>query len=186
MVSRAIDANLQPEIDLILSFVNTKDIETGFDALADAAALRPWIEEWTEEQMPALDEGDAERVRALRESLRMLLRSNNGGEVDPDALLPLREAAERSRYRPTLDPAGHLDLAPARADLSGFEARLLLAIERIQSQGAWARVKACPDEECEWAFYDNSRNRSRTWCSMEDCGNRKKTRRYRKKNSEGS
>ncbi len=47
------------------------------------------------------------------------------------------------------------------------------------AQGAWPRLKACPADDCQWAFYDGSRNRSRTWCWMEECGNREKTRRYR-------
>ena len=119
------------------------------------------------------------RVRALRESLRALLLANNGGEAEERELRPLREAAERSRYRPVLDADGSLSLEPARADLSGFEARLLLAIERLQAHGAWPRLKACTDDGCRWAFYDTTRNRSRTWCSMEECGNREKTRRYR-------
>jgi predicted RNA-binding Zn ribbon-like protein len=29
------------------------------------------------------------------------------------------------------------------------------------------------------AFYDRSKNSSRTWCSMSSCGNRAKTRAYR-------
>jgi predicted RNA-binding Zn ribbon-like protein len=37
----------------------------------------------------------------------------------------------------------------------------------------------CAAEDCRWAFYDRSRNRSRTWCSMEECGNRAKARSYR-------
>lgn len=75
--------------------------------------------------------------------------------------------------------AGELDLAPARSGLSGFEARLLLAIECLQSHGAWTRLKACTVDDCRWAFYDTTRNHSRTWCSMDVCGNREKTRRYR-------
>ena len=61
----------------------------------------------------------------------------------------------------------------------------LLAVERLQVLGAWERLKACPAEDCEWAFFDVSRNRSRTWCSMEECGNRAKTRRYRRRKGSG-
>jgi len=34
---------------------------------------------------------------------------------------------------------------------------------------------------CHWSFYDYSPNRSATWCSMQLCGNRKKTRDYRRR-----
>lgn len=47
--------------------------------------------------------------------------------------------------------------------------------------GSWRRLKACP--QCGWAFYDYSKNRSATWCSMSICGNRLKTRAYRRRHA---
>jgi len=180
-VSTSLNKATQAEADLLVAFVNTADLEEGTDAIGDPERLQAWVEEQTGEYLPAPDEGAQARVLELRESLRALLRANNGGETGERELQPLREAAERSRYRTTLGADGALTLAPARADLSGFEARLLLAIERIQCQGAWPRLKACTDDGCRWAFYDTTRNRSRTWCSMEECGNKEKTRRYRER-----
>lgn len=186
-MSRESEKNsLEPEIELLVSFVNTRDVEAGFDRLDDPAQLREWVAEKTGEHLPELNDADAARVRSLRESLRALMRTNNNGEEgDADELLPLREAAERSRYRITVAADGSLDLGPARSDLSGFEARILLAVEHMQWHHAWPRLKACPDEGCQWAFYDSTRNRSRTWCSMEVCGNRDKTRRYRQRKAGG-
>lgn len=167
----------------MVEFVNTRDLEEGTDSIAEPELLVDWIAERTGDYLlPPDGEGHA-RALALRESLRALLRANNGVEASEEELAPLREAADRSRYRTTISADGQLDLAPARSDLSGFEARLLLALERIQSQGAWPRLKACTDDGCQWAFFDATRNRSRTWCSMEECGNREKTRRYRERKS---
>jgi predicted RNA-binding Zn ribbon-like protein len=177
---------LQGEIDLLVGFVNTADLEEGTDAIASPDLLRTWIAEHAGEYLPEVDEQDRLRVLELRESLRALLRANNGGEAADREPQPLREAAGRSRYRLSFDGAGHLSLAPARADLTGFESRLLLAIERLQSEQAWPRLKACTDDECQWAFYDTTRNRSRTWCSMDVCGNREKTRRYRSRKGTAS
>lgn len=170
---------VEREAELLVEFVNTRDIEERTDAIGDPDRLIAWIDDHTGEYLPGLDEEDHRRALALRESLRALLRANNGGEAGEQELAPLREAAERSRYRTALSPDGQLTIEPARSDLSGFEARLLLALERAQSHGAWPRLKACTEESCQWAFYDTTRNRSRTWCSMEECGNRAKTRRYR-------
>ena len=52
------------------------------------------------------------------------------------------------------------------------------ALDLLRS-GPLDRLKAC--EDCPWLFLDTSRNRSRRWCSMEDCGTRVKMRRYRAK-----
>jgi len=41
------------------------------------------------------------------------------------------------------------------------------------------RVRECEDDRgCGYLFIDQSKNRSRRWCSMESCGNRAKARRY--------
>jgi predicted RNA-binding Zn ribbon-like protein len=44
--------------------------------------------------------------------------------------------------------------------------------------GKLDRVRQCRDDLCGWLFFDASKNRSRRWCSMEDCGNRAKARRH--------
>ncbi|HET7416802.1 MAG TPA: CGNR zinc finger domain-containing protein [Solirubrobacterales bacterium] len=178
-------SDLNNEIEFLVEFVNTRDLEEETDAVAEPALLRSWIAENTGELVSEPDGTELQRVLDLRESLRALLRGNNGHEPGAADLTALRAAVERSRYRPTLSPQGLVTLDPARADLSGFEARLLLALERLQTQGAWPRLKACTDDGCQWAFYDSTRNHSRTWCSMDVCGNREKTRRYRRRKDSG-
>ncbi len=46
------------------------------------------------------------------------------------------------------------------------------------------RVKRCGDPACGWLFLDTSRNKSRRWCNMSDCGNRAKAKRFYKKRAE--
>lgn len=41
------------------------------------------------------------------------------------------------------------------------------------------RVGQCGGERCGWFFMDTSRNKSRQWCDMKDCGNLAKVRRFR-------
>jgi predicted RNA-binding Zn ribbon-like protein len=49
----------------------------------------------------------------------------------------------------------------------------------LMTSGAIKRVGQCADERgCGWLFWDSSRNRSRRWCDMSDCGNRAKVRRF--------
>lgn len=40
------------------------------------------------------------------------------------------------------------------------------------------RTRECEDDTCEWLFIDRSKNHSRRWCDMSDCGNRAKARRH--------
>jgi predicted RNA-binding Zn ribbon-like protein len=46
------------------------------------------------------------------------------------------------------------------------------------------RVRLCDAGDCGWLFVDASRNRSRRWCDMSECGNRAKARRYRERRRE--
>ena len=54
--------------------------------------------------------------------------------------------------------------------------RLLAIVAEAVAAGTWTRLKACREPSCRWAYYDYSRNRRRTWCSMDICGNRAKAR----------
>ena len=47
--------------------------------------------------------------------------------------------------------------------------------------GDLSRIKQCGGDGCGWMFFDTSRNRSRQWCSMKDCGNLSKVRRFRQR-----
>ena len=41
-----------------------------------------------------------------------------------------------------------------------------------------ARVRECEGRGCGWLFLDQSRSRTRRWCSASGCGNRERVRRY--------
>jgi len=47
------------------------------------------------------------------------------------------------------------------------------------TKGDLSRLRECGGKECGWLFEDTSRNRSRQWCHMQDCGNLAKVRRFR-------
>jgi len=43
------------------------------------------------------------------------------------------------------------------------------------------RLRSCANETCGWLFIDHSKNRSRRWCDMSDCGNQAKARRFQQR-----
>jgi predicted RNA-binding Zn ribbon-like protein len=46
------------------------------------------------------------------------------------------------------------------------------------------RVRECAGDTCNWLFLDRSKNHSRRWCDMQECGNVAKVRRYRRRKQE--
>ena len=188
MTTETAETRASDDIELVSSFVNTLEKNSSRpdeESLDSPEALRRWMDE---QGIPAggdLEPRDLERAIEFREALRLLLLTNNGVELDAEALRGLREAADAGLIRVEIEKDGQAFPRPAEEGVSALFARLLAAVADIQCAGTWERLKACAAEDCQWAFYDTSRNRSRTWCSMEVCGNRAKTRAYRARLSDG-
>jgi predicted RNA-binding Zn ribbon-like protein len=149
---------------LVQRFVNTVDREHHREWIGTPAELAEFL---------GCDEAevDVERAHELREALRMLLRANNGAPLDADALGTVNHVAATG-VRLSLDDDGHVVVA-AEDPL----AQVVAVAFGAMLDGTWARLKAC--RNCKWAFYDYSKNRAASWCSMQLCGNRLKTRAYR-------
>ena len=99
--------------------------------------------------------------------------ANNGRPLDEPAVAHVNAAATRVGLR--LDAGGAV-----RVETDGDAIDEIVATAfGAMIDGTWERLKAC--RNCHWSFYDYSPNRSATWCSMQLCGNRKKTRAYRRR-----
>ena len=171
------DALAPGELALVQRFVNTADLETRSDDLGDPDALAAWLAGAGLVQAGArFDEAARLRIVAVREAVRTLLLANHGERPDRRAIATLDRAA---RVTIAFDAAGRTRLAPAGDGVDGVLGAVLGIVVRAQADGSWPRLKACPGDRCGWAFYDRSRNRSRTWCAMSVCGNRSKARSYR-------
>ena len=88
-------------------------------------------------------------------------------DAEADALARGELVSSGGRYR--WGWAGSDDLARPLWPVAHAAADLLTS-ERLE------RVKAC--RACRWLFVDESKNRSRRWCTMEECGTHEKMRRY--------
>jgi len=173
------------DLAVLEDYVNTWDLESDEDEFAGPVELAAWlVEHDLAEPGEAFDQDDLARAIAVREALRALLLANNGGELDTAAPGTLTAAADRARLSVTVDPDGHARVEPRAGGIDRVFGRLLGIVARAQADGSWERMKACPWHTCHFAFYDHSRNRSRTWCSMAVCGNRAKAQTYRRRGGE--
>ena len=177
------------ELGLVQAFVNTHwDLEhdLGGEVLHSPAALGRWlVGRGLLEPGVTLARADLRRALAVREGIRALLAANNGSPLDPGAIEALNRAASRSAVVIQFTPDGSPRFEPRRADLDGALGLLLAVVGRAQLDGTFARFKACPGEDCGWAFYDYSKNQASAWCSMAVCGSRAKARTYRQRRRPG-
>ncbi len=59
--------------------------------------------------------------------------------------------------------------------------QIALSASELLTSGNLHRVKECFGDDCGWLFLDTSKNGSRQWCSMKDCGNLAKVKKFREK-----
>ena len=168
-----------PPLRLVQSFVNTVDLENEREWLAEPRALAAWAHE--RGLVPArtrFTSGDLAQALGLREAFRALLAANRDHQADAAALEVLTEAA-RAAQLSVVFADGKPTLEPGACGIDGLCGQLVSVAVTAMLDGSWERLKAC--RNCRWAFFDESKNRSAHWCSMSLCGNRLKTRAYRRR-----
>ena len=171
-------------VELVEAFVNTRSLSSSRDSIAAPAALVSWLAE-----RALLEPGaratarDVAAAQELREALRALLLANNEAADDVgDALEVVNATAARARFTLAFG-AWEARPEPRAGGVAGALGRILAAVAAAMADGTWSRLKACRADDCQWAFYDRAKNRSRAWCSMQSCGNREKARAFRERHS---
>ena len=168
-------------IAVVRDFVNTTDHETQTDELVTPAALARYLH--AEGLLPASARATSADLRLaveLRRGLRSALELNH---VAGAASLPVLEQA-LARLPVQLGWSGsEVSLVPGATGVRGSLASIGLAAHQAVADGSWWRLKICASDECEWAYFDHSKNRSRNWCEY-GCGNKIKTRAYRARRAE--
>ncbi len=129
-----------------------------------------------------LDDGsEFSRLRELRSVIERSASALMGGRApspaDLDALAAsAAEAANAARFR--RGRRGTLERAIGVEDAAASVLRLRIVDAALALLGSerTARMKSCAG--CGWFFVDETKNRSRRWCSMATCGASAKARRY--------
>ena len=122
--------------------------------------------------------GALAQLRALRADLRRLfVAAATGGEPPRAPLARLNRllAAHGGRLR-LAAAGGRLRHGAARGLMDAVGLPVAISAVELLTSSDLGRVKICPAHQCEWLFLDDSRNGTRRWCSMADCGNRAKAR----------
>lgn len=182
LVSMVVTVHPDPAAELLVGFLNTAHIpdqewltgDSGSEWLASVPAPAGMPPMRGRGRRP--DEAALERLHALREAVRARTRRRTADGPTPAAAVadvPLTLRLGGNADEPaSLVPAE--DSAEARA-----VAALAQALITAAATGSFSRVKTCANPDCQWAFFDESRNASRRWCLIDGCGNRAKNRTYR-------
>jgi predicted RNA-binding Zn ribbon-like protein len=85
-----------------------------------------------------------------------------------------------AQQRVVRGPSGvRLELRPIHEGWEWIVSRIAASLAEMLEQGESERLKICPNKECRWIFYDQTKGKTRRWCSDRTCGNRDRVRRSR-------
>ncbi len=125
------------------------------------------------------------QLRAAVFDVLLALSAGTKPSADPVSII---ENAIRRAYEARRLTLGDSNLTWSWRDPTG-PARplweLALAIESLLLSTDIQRIKKCTASDCGTIFIDNSKAGSRRWCSMSDCGNRSKVRKFRSSHRNG-
>lgn len=167
---------------VVQAFVNTINLEEPEDWIETPAQLAAFLrgQHLIEDDELVRDE-DLSRAVELREAIRLLLLENNGESHDESAAAVVAHASRAAQLGIGVSARGGVELVPGATGVDGALGTVVAICAESMLDGSWRRLKACRRDVCHWAFYDHSRNRSGAWCAMSICGNRTKTRVYRRR-----
>ena len=97
------------------------------------------------------------------------------GSIRPDDLQRLGVLGQSVYNHQMLAPSGSSYQWTWRNDISPLDKihyTVIGAALEVITRHDLSRIKKCPS--CQWLYMDMSKNKSRRWCTMEDCGNRHK------------
>jgi predicted RNA-binding Zn ribbon-like protein len=174
--------------DPALDFVNT-EIVTGGKAEADLVRSEAEFLAWcsfagilpaaTVDAPAAAAQEDSLVVDAiaLRSAVRSILEAVIAGrDAEGPAWATLRSAyADAIAHAEPVLAEGNLRWRWASEPRAALRMLANSAVDLLRSD-VLQRIKACPG--CGFFFRDTTRNGSRRWCAMEDCGTREKVQRY--------
>ena len=165
------------------AFLNTNDLESHTDELATPEQLDSWLCEHELCVPGELTADDVAWTISVREALRDLLEAHHSTPPREPATGVLEKAAEEGKLVTRFSADGTSSLQAASPGLAGALGEILGIVYTAMADGTWYRLKVCQRDSCRWAFYDHSRNRSSSWCSMASCGNKEKAATYRRRHA---
>jgi predicted RNA-binding Zn ribbon-like protein len=135
------------------------------------------------EEKPAEAQAVLEKAREIREYIYEILSDTaHGHPIKTTDLEGFNKALASMLSHSRLAPYERglmLDCGPRSDKLDSVIWPVVKSALNLMTSEAIERVGQCCDEKgCGWLFWDSSRNRSRRWCDMRDCGNRAKVRRF--------
>lgn len=157
------------------------------DDLLQPGWLEQFLEKWDLQAGPLPDEATLAELVALRSLLQRVVEEvvEGGSVAEPDLVVLntiLRQGVASRRLAVT-EEGYRLEMEPLARDWNWVQAEIVASLAHVLAAYDPRRLRVCANAYCRWIFYDETKSRTRRYCTSDKCANLLKVRRFRERHS---
>lgn len=171
---------------LCLQFINSEFRDFRGRWVRDDLLQPDWLEQflvkWQLQVEAPLDAATIAALVSLRTFLRSMLEALADGQISDEDQARFNAILLKVPLRRFLmkDAEGyHLEIVPLKKDWDWVQAEIASSFAHMLTAHDPRRLKVCANIYCRGAFYDDSKSRTKRYCSSDKCANLWKVRRFR-------
>ena len=152
------------------------------DDLQQPGWLEQFLVKWGLQVDQPPDAATLTTLIALRTLLRSLLEALVVGQIADHDLAALNAVLLKMPLNRRLgkDQEGYrVDMVPLKKDWDWVQAEIAASFAHVLADHDPKRLKICANTNCRGVFYDESKSRTKLYCTPEKCANLMKARRFR-------
>ncbi|HEV2580589.1 MAG TPA: CGNR zinc finger domain-containing protein [Ktedonobacteraceae bacterium] len=171
---------------IYLDFINSEFRDFRGRWVRDDLQQPRWLEQflikWGLQVDRPLDASTLTTLIELRTLLRSMIEALVKGQLTGHDLAALNTVLLKMPLNRQLlkDSEGYqLAIVPLKKDWDWVQAEVVASFAHLLAYHDPRRLKVCVNSNCRWVFYDESKSRTRLYCSPDKCANLLKVRRFR-------
>ncbi len=152
------------------------------DDLQQPGWLEQFLVKWGLQVDAPPDAAALTALVGLRTLLRSLIESLVEGQIADHDLAALNAVLLKMPLNRRLvkDQEGYrLDMVPLKKDWDWVQVEIAASFAHVLADHDPRRLKICANTNCRWVFYDESKSRTKLYCTPDKCANLMKARRFR-------
>jgi predicted RNA-binding Zn ribbon-like protein len=169
-----------------LDFVNSEFRDFRGRWVRDDLQQPGWLEQflvrWNLQVSSPPDPAIIRSLVALRSLLRHIIETLANGQLSDNDQAELNAILLRSLlvHRLVRDENGYrVELVPLKKDWTWIRTEIVASFVDLLIHYDPQRLKICQNANCRWIFYDESKSRTKIYCTANKCANLLKVRRFR-------
>jgi predicted RNA-binding Zn ribbon-like protein len=144
--------------------------------------LDQFLSRWGLQVEDPLEATTLAELLALRALLRRMVETLENSHISAEDLATLNAILSRPSLKRHLSATqqGYLiEMVPEKKDWDWVQAEIAASFAHLLTDHEPERIKICANPNCLGIFYDESKSRTRRYCTPDKCANLLKVRRFR-------